>query len=527
MYTSKSEAGAEKEGRQTRSGSSSMKIGTYTKDWYIYDVFTRQIQPEGFPDPVTQFNFKVKVTSFVPLVLLGDEIKRYETVGWWLCSYQEILRHLHLGSLFTGSSLWKSIMNVIESQADDIYDMLLGYYDRILRSGDDSDGQWEFYVKEHENSAAPFEDVKYWKDIRSSIRMMNASKDITMKWESQFNNHMHKRKKNSFNVHEPYMIKASYTYPGFRARPSDYTIVPQASNDYTRLVLCSKWRDRKVGGIPGLSQSTWRIFKNKSKDKIESYLTSCCKKLSGLEVTRLSEEKLDGYLDILNNDWHLYDMKTAEKQTGLAFQWTGFTCDLGHPKYPAELASEMYSGIGPTSPLNEFMCNIILRVLTEDEGWEGRKVKIFSDNLATDVELPDQVFLEKADQFCGLDPIKKSFAPVSMCTDGPKHRISFNGKIQRQTQTLQYVMRPLLACIMNGIGGRDVTQRFLEWCKDKEVFVEESGGDRKDYLVDEVLRQPEIHKDIRQDFNEVETFVKKYFYVQMTDSDFTSNLRVT
>ena len=523
MFTAKSQGGIEIEGRKTRRGSSSMKIGTYTRDWTVSDVHVRQIQPEGMPFTVNEYNYKVKVTSFVPLVLLGNEIKRYETVGWWQCSYQEILRHLQLGTLFTEAKLWKSIMDVIDSSKEDLYDIILGYYDLILSIGDDSDAQWEYYVKEHEKSATPFDDVDYWGKLLDSSKRLNTSKYLTMDWEKKFNKYLHGRA-NTINTSIPHLVKAQYTYPGFRSRPADYSIIQE--DDYSRVVLCKKWRDRKVGGIPGMSQSTWRIYKNKTKESVESYLTDKMRKVSGLDVSRLSQLKLDGYLRILNEDWNLYDMKTAEKQTGLAFAWTGFACDLGSPKFDEKLAAEMYSGIGPTSPLNELFMSIILRVIKEDEQWDGSRVMYFSDNLAVDVPLPEQVFLEPATEFCGLNKDTESFGPVSLTTDNPKHRLRFNGKWQRQVQSIQYLMRPMLACIMNGIGGRDVTRRFLEWAKDRSIFVEDE-GERKDYLVDEVMKNIEIHKDIRQDFSEIEEFVKKYWYVQVTDADFSTNMRVS
>lgn len=522
MHTATSQGGAEIEGRGSRSGMSSMKIGTYLKSWVVNNFSTRQIQPPGMSFQATELSYKIKVDSFIPFVLLGDDIKRYDTIGSWLLSYQEILRHLQLADLFTKHEHWKSIMSIIDSTKEDIYDVILGFYDMILKVGDTSDSQWEFYVKEHSSSATPFEEIKHWGDLLNSTRLLNQSKDITMKWEQQFNTWLHGRS-NKLNVDIPLMVKAEYTYPGFRSRPPEYTIIQQ--NDYQRILLAKKWRDRKVGGIPGLSQSTWRIYKNKAKEAIETYITNKMKSISGIEISRLSEIKLAGYLSLLDDDWYLYDMKTAEKQTGLALGWTGFTCDLGHPKFPAEYASEMYSGIGPTSILNEIMMAIFLRVMREDEGWLGSRAMFFSDNLAVDKELPDQPFLEVATEFCGLNRDKQAFAPPSVCTDNPKHRLRFNGTFQKQVQSIQYIMRPMLACIMNGLGERFVTKRFLEWCQEREIFLE-GEGDRKDYLVDEILRQPDIHKDIRQDFADVETFVKKYWYVDTSDPNFSTNLRV-
>lgn len=205
MFTNKSQAGAEIEGRKTRKGMSSMKISSYTKDFIVSDVHWRQLQPDGMSFTVSELNYKLKLESFLPLVILGD-IKRYDTIGSWLCSYQEILRHLQLGVLFTGSEMWKSVRNVISSSIDEIYDILLGFYEKILTVGDDSDAQWEFYVKDHASSSSPFSDVAHWDNLLHSTKALNTSKAITMKWEQDFNSFMKSRKKLDIDI--PLMIKA-------------------------------------------------------------------------------------------------------------------------------------------------------------------------------------------------------------------------------------------------------------------------------------------------------------------------------
>jgi hypothetical protein len=524
MYTPRAENGVEIEGRKTRKGGSSMKIGALTRYHKVDQVSVRDISVDLIPFPVKEISYRVVVKSWVPL-LLFSEYKRYETIGFWITSCQEIYRHLALGNQFTGTELWKTIVEIVNSSKEFIWDSLLKFYDGVLKHGDMSFEHWISYVKDHGDSASPWK-VR-WSEILSSPRLLKQSFELTNKFIRDYVEWMHSRR--DFNG--PYMVKAKYTYPGVRARPADYTILSESANE--RTIFCKKWRDRKVGGVIGLSQSTWPIYNfPEGKKACLKGLLDDMQKFSGLTIRSLAYEGPKIYQELLNNavEYNCYDLKTAEKLTGLVFSWTGFATDLSDARFPAELAPEMYSGIGPTSFLNEWTMTVVLKALMDRAEVDLQEVVYFADNLATRTKLPPQLYFTEEDSFCGLQVKKGVFGPPSLVTDNPNHRLQFKGR-QVQSQVVQYIMRPFLSCIMYGLPNPSITKEFIDYIVQEQNKLEiqsELETYRKDHLKDAVLAlDVEEHRSILDRFPSVTDFVKRWFRTQDVDASFVTDLKVS
>jgi hypothetical protein len=288
-----------------------------------------------------------------------------------------------------------------------------------------------------------------------------------------------------------------------------------------------KWRDRKAGGIKGLGQLSYPIYKLPAKKKVEAHVYDWIAKILGCEVCSLNRDGIEAYQYVLDNNLNCYDVKTAEKQVGLCFSDFPFVVDLGHPKFEAAVSSEMYSGISFTTLLNELFITVMLRAICDSLGIKISKLAIFSDNFAVDIELPPTPHYDKEPAFCGFLPASKRFGPPSLCTDNPKHRLNIKGGYMRQIQTQQYDMRPLLSVIMNNVRSYDSATNFLQWVIDKKVTAEFEILS-KDNIIEAFFEQKnlELHESFRDAFSAELAYVQSVFLVQSVNPDNPSNLRV-
>lgn len=523
MVINQSEGGSNAEGRVNRTGLGSMKISSYTQNWEVSQFREVQIQVDEVPFPVSQLQYYIKVKTFIPLSLLG-EVKRYDAISSWKNTLQENYRHLGLAKNFTATDEWKLMREIADSSFNIIQDGFQEWLDYLADSSDLSFEQFKYYAEEHESSADPFGEG-HWSDIVSNESRLREVWTATRNWIFSFRAAF----KSLCNQNMPCMVRAEHCYPGMRARPADYTVIEQ--KDYEALVLAQKWRDRKIGGLKGLSQLTFGIYDNPSHKVADEIIGKMMKRVSGLEPIQLSLVGPQLYLDLAKSDCYLYDVKTCEKQAGLLLQHFPFNVDLGDPRFPAEYAPEMYSGIGPTSPVNQVFGAVFIKAMREKHGFNPSKWYIYSDNHGFDKKLPENIHLEPADAFCGFQAKMQHFGPPSLCTDNPKHRLQLKTMKQRQAQFLQYVMRPFLAVTLNSIDHPSTCVRFLEWVVANKKNVLDEGriseGVRQDIIKDAILGKSFVeHQAILDKFSTTANWVRANFHTQSQNADFVSDLRV-
>lgn len=520
MYTSSAENGIQKEGRLSRKGGSMMEISAWTSFWKVSNEHWNNISVPEIPFPIQQVQYDVTTSTFAPHAVLGD-IKRFETLAWWLFTVQEEWRHLGLAPLFINSEYWPHMLEVRDAGWADIVQIVIDYLNDIIQIGDFSLEQFRKYVDDHGDSAAPFEEYGKWNEILANERSLRSCHAVVTKWIYDFVDYF---KKFKCLATVPRLLKADLTYPSVRARPADYQV--QSLNPTTLSVHCTKWRDRKVGGVLGLSQLTYPIYHNDAHGTVQKNFTARLSKFCGITIVSL-EAVGPLIFKMMSEEKTLfcYDMKTAEKQTGLMLSGLGFAVDLSDSRFPAEHGAEMYSGIGPTGPLNELQAAIFLRALI-DKGWSCPRVYIYSDNLATVVQLPPQVHYESVTTFCGYHPELRRFYPISLMTDNPKHRQQLRIP-SSQSQRIQYIMKPLLSVIMNSVAKPTECYDFIEYViANKIVTPSNAEYFRQDNVRDIILSmKPEVHAAIIDKFTASVAFVKNFYFVQDTVPDY-SDLRI-
>lgn len=517
------------EGRQHRQGASSMEIGAYTTYMNLQGVRAVPFStPELARIPnLIKIVYQVHLETFILLSTIGD-IKRYETLGFWILSYQEELRHLALADNYVKSDLWPIHLEMMNDFRDKILNAVDAYLKMLVDKGDWSLDQWTFYLKDHEESASPFGDVGRWSQVLKEPELTKLSLDKTRKFAEMFSKSWKTYAGRPGQVR--YYIDPRKAYPGVRARPADYTIIQQG--DRTVDVLCQKWRDRKVGGIPGLSQLEAGVYKRKEKKEATKPLHDLIKEVVGCEVHFLADEAMDIY-DFFNNQpvIHCYDLKTAEKQTGLGIEGiVPFCCDLGHPDFEGSLSAESYSGIGPTGPMNELEIAFLLRAAILQYNLHPKWLALYSDNFALDCELPKLVHWDEDDAFCGYLVKDKHFGPASLVTDNPKHRLVFKGNSQTQKQYRQYIMRPLQAVILNNVATWDSCERLIKYVLKTKEYAAAKEKDElwtSSWVGEYISEHPELVTGFMDTFPKETKYVKENFVVQESDPIAVSDLQVT
>ena len=312
MFTTIPQGGSLVEGRRHRKGAGSMKLSTFSRYHKIDNVRRRVMQRPELPGiPLAEYSYEVTIRTFPLLDSLGS-IKRYDSLGFWELSFQEILRHLALSTQYVNSSIWKSLLSTIQSYRDEIIDLLTRYFHDIMNKGDMSMDHFAFYVKEHKNSASPFGmKWSYFLDNPSALKIAHertnrAIKTFSEEWTKYIRPDM-------------IYINPKYCYPALRARPGEPTILSESNDSVT--VLIRKWRDRKAGGIKLFSQLTYPIFQLDVKKDVEKPFYEWFTKILSCEVHPLSQNGPQVYKDLLDYeaiyrlkcivelDLHLYLMK--------------------------------------------------------------------------------------------------------------------------------------------------------------------------------------------------------------------------
>jgi hypothetical protein len=386
------------------------------------------------------------------------------------------------------------------------------FFHDLTTLGDSSRQQWDFYVKEHRKSSSPF-GVKWAYFITNDSASRLAWEKVNL-WCSQYATNF----KGMCTGGEPVYIDPRFTYGGIRNRPGTYDIIKK--QDFVVDLLVTMWRSRCVGGVEGLSQIMYRIYKHKDKKIIQKKLITWIRsKLPGINVDFLEDLGPAAYIKLLEPGWKCYDLKNAEKQTGLLMSFLPFAVDLSHPEFPAKLGASLYSGIGPTSQFNMILVCLIMVILINRFNLKITDLMIYSDNFAVRGDLlPDLPNYSAETRFAGFIVDKACFGPVSMVTDNPNHRINMPvGGRQTQSQGTQYVLRCLMSVVQSNLSG-DTCSRFLNWIVDKKVM-EDAEDYRHADMEYALLDKTDLHEPFIDAFSDASNFVKDRFNVQDTNPE--------
>jgi hypothetical protein len=514
MYIGQSQAGSRLEGRKDKHTGNTMKPGALTKYAKIFGLRMNQKSEDWSIFPLTEYQYMTEIKSFVPHSLFCNEegelqVKRLETLSFWHASYQEVIRHLGLAAKLTRSELYPEIKAIVDSYADDIKDAFVKYIHLICTEGDFSFEQFKYYVKEHEGSSAPWAGMK-WGDLLRRPSQLKVAYAECLKAVKQFEKDLPK-----IMQFEKPLIKADFVYAALRARPADYEII-DFNNDKI-LARCSKTRDRKAGGVLTLSQLEWPIYhKIMIKRKIyQQAFYDLVSKISGCELNAIIMTGANFYKDIIDVKPYAYDLRNAEKLVGILLPMLPIMVDLGDPHYPADIAGELYSGVGPTRPGSELVVALVIRFLKE-RGITPTKLFLGGDNFGLDVDISTSdegfdILFTKEDSILGWLVNEQKFGPYSCITDNVKNRWNVPSKWSSLTsvQNYQFVMRPLQVVVNNDIMQSDSAVNLIKWVCERTDFDQmDIYGKTQIY---ETIAESEILREAFYDrFSDELNFVKEY-----------------
>jgi hypothetical protein len=388
--------------------------------------------------------------------------------------------------------------------------------------------QFYKYAKSHENSASPWQGRK-WHQIAENPRLLKEAFTICSTWNRKYEDNLRQIFK-----HEKPLIKANFAYPALRARPADYEVI-KADNEVI-LAHCKKTRDRKAGGVIGLSQIEWPIYHAvELKRKIyKETFDALFEKIAGAKPISIIQSGAEFYQQLfLEDEINCYDLRNAEKQVGVQFSFLPFNVDLGTPEYDAEIAGELYSGVGPTRPGSELYVACLTRTLNNRGEISVDKVYIGGDNYAFAPHINCEekgydLFFTNESTILGANPLRKTFWPYSAMTDTVKNRQTIPKTWRRLTwiQHMQFDLRPVQVLVNNGILNRSSCVKMMDWIVEKKLL---EGFDiySKDTINDAITSDEDIEDDFRDQFSEEVNFVHSTIPCHSDPGKQTTDARIT
>jgi hypothetical protein len=535
MYIGTSEGGALIEGRKTMTGGSYMEPGAMTQYHELSNPFISKTQHKYMKELVQEITYTAKVRSFIPLSMLVDQVdedhffddvNRIDAWCTWPLSYNEILRHNGRMEEIAATDYYEEVKSIVLTYKDDIIDLLKGYFDKIRNAGDFSLDQFRRYAKDHSASSSPFDGYK-WADLVASEKKLRIAWTYTTKFIQDYCKEL-----DDILKHKKPLIRAKYTYPALRHRKAD-EIKVLSLDAYSFIVKMTTHLARKAGGVKGLSQVEYPIWKNKElKHEIYGDIIKFIEKVVVMSgVHNLIIEGASFYHNILQhkgNALYCYDLSNSEKQVGNLFDFLPLQGDLGHPEYDPKLAAETYSGIGPTTIPSLLGVAFHIRYYKDKYDLSPSFLGLHGDNFIIDVdllELEENLCFGEEERVLGFNPEKRKFWPISFMTDNPDHRVNIPKKwrLLRWTQGYQFGLRPLQLVVQQNIADSTSCERYLAWCV-KHVPALDIYG--KDSLNDAIYKDEVLRNKFIDEFANERAWIDEFMALQWSDPDYISDMRL-
>jgi hypothetical protein len=540
MYIMRSASGSLQEGRQGKHYGTTMRPSAMVRFCDMYNFKNNPTTEPWAPGKLlTQYEYTIFLKTFLPLeaftktTITQDNVdktfNRLETISYWNASYQEILRHLALGKQLTEMkpdeshtlSKWQEVVKIAQEFESEIRDAFKKYAEQVVAKGDFSFKHYEFYVKEHSQSASPFQRMNEkgevrglkWSTILKDDKLMKLTYSIMIKIPQEYLD-----TQAFFDKHEYVLINIEHAYSALRARRAEYKLL-KATN-HTLLLIAKKVRDRKAGGIKKLSQIEWVIYK-KTDIKREIYKTfySLIEMISGCKIHPITLLGSKFYKEISEKEeFYCYDLRNAEKQVALLLSFMHFNADLGNPKFIAELAGELYSGVGPTRILNEIVVAIYVRWL-RSAGYAITDIWIGGDNFGLLIYINCEMmgldlFFTNETRILGFEISGNGFGPPSLITDNISNRVSLPKEFSRitWTQGYQHETRILQYVVQNSIYKSDSCKRYIDWVVARKLDDKAEIYDK--YTMHNIIASDPILQDSFLDnFSEELNYVRQFFLI--------------
>jgi hypothetical protein len=274
-----------------------------------------------------------------------EEGTRYETVASWQRSVLEHKRQLLKLNTLSGDSkeVLEEATSLWQEHKEELVKLFMSQLTFIDQHGDWSLDQFRHYANQHKESGMGYKRLTWASILRDETKLNEAYKQ----YYDLVRNLIEELKNEKYYDGE-HSIHPRWTYPALRSRPGD--LVESNLSDDTGTVVVNKYRDRAAGGVFGLSQLFWPIFKSDLKKELAQILLGQVSRITGLTLKTPEIEGVKTYCDFLSEDPNalaIFDTSLAEK---LESQISDFptAANLSMQGFPKKLGFKKFSGISST-----------------------------------------------------------------------------------------------------------------------------------------------------------------------------------
>lgn len=239
------------------------------------------------------------------------EGSRFETVASWQRSLLEHKRQVYkLANLTdTSTEIIREARELWLEHKNEIIRLFKSQIEFIQNRGDWSLEQFEHYAREHKKSGMGYRKLTWGALLNDESRL----KEAYRQYYKVVSDLLQELLKDKYYDGE-HTIHPRWTYPALRSRPG--SIEDMQINDGQGQVLINKYRDRAAGGVFGMSQLFWPIFKTDLKRFLSETLLSEVQRLTHLKLITPEVHGVDAYLQFFNEDPHslvIFDTSLAER----------------------------------------------------------------------------------------------------------------------------------------------------------------------------------------------------------------------
>jgi hypothetical protein len=273
------------------------------------------------------------------------EGSRFETIASWQRSVLEHRRQLiKLNSLDeTSRQILAEARELWLEKKEELVRLFISMIDFIDNQGDWSLEQFKHYAVAHKKRGTGYKKITWGSIVRDQEKL-----DAAYQQYYKLVRDLLALLRDEAMYDGEHTIHPKWTYPALRSRPG--SISEQSYKEGVGDVLLSKYRDRAAGGVYGLSQLFWPIFRADLKRDLAKMLLSAIAQLTKLTMITPEVDGSSAYLKFFSEDPHnlvVCDTSLAER---LEAQISDLptAANLSIQGFPKQFGYKKFSGIAPT-----------------------------------------------------------------------------------------------------------------------------------------------------------------------------------
>jgi hypothetical protein len=429
---------------------------------------------------------------------MDSEGTRYETVASWQRSVLEHKRQLYklMAMSESGKQVIQEATELWQEKKSELIDIFQSQLSFIESHGDWSLEQFEHYARQHKESGMGYKRLTWSSILRDQDKLVEAHKQ----YYNVVRNLIEVLRDERYYDGE-HSIHPMWTYPALRSRPGDIRDINV--DDGTGSVVVTKCRDRAAGGVFGLSQLFWPIFRSDLKRDLAEMLISNIERQTNMKLITPEVYGVKAYLELFQEDPEvlaIFDTSLAER---LEAQISDLptAANLSMQGFPKKLGFKKFSGISSTRT-DQYITEPFLILAAVKLGFLSKANHYYfgGDNWAcpTEEPIPEEIHdvLSPSSRWLGHDPLLKAISGFKLTTDSADKSQNWTDRMTKfgMSQSRSGVVRLTRTLIgMNLIPELMTLEQFLNKVAESKVdVIDLHEGEPYHHLMDEPLRAKEL-----------------------------------